>query len=50
MVIDHEHNVAYACVICRTINLFRQFCKENDYLPIAFAAADGAGREIYHTM
>lgn len=50
MIIDHVHNIAYACLSARTNeNLFNQFCKENNYLPIGFAAADEAGREIYHT-
>jgi len=50
MIIDHEHNIAYACISARTDEkLFGQFCKENNYLPICFAAADESGREIYHT-
>ncbi|RYE24835.1 MAG: amidinotransferase [Sphingobacteriales bacterium] len=50
MIIDHDHNIAYACLSARTDeNLFQQFCKENNYLPIAFSAADEKGREIYHT-
>lgn len=50
MIIDHVHNIAYACLSARTNeNLFNQFCKENNYLPIGFAAADKDGREIYHT-
>ena len=50
MIFDHEHNIAYACISARTNqDLFEQFCKENNYLPIAFTAADEAGREIYHS-
>lgn len=50
MIIDREHNIAYACLSERTNeNLFNRFCKENNYLPIAFAAADESGRQIYHT-
>ncbi len=50
MIIDHEHKIAYACISARTDEkLFGQFCKENNYLPICFAAADENGREIYHT-
>lgn len=50
MVLDHEHKIAYACLSQRTNeDLFQQFCKENNYLPVAFAAADESGREIYHT-
>ena len=50
MIIDHDHNIAYACLSARTEeSLFKQFCKENNYLPLAFSAADEKGREIYHT-
>ncbi|MBC7936835.1 MAG: amidinotransferase [Rhizobacter sp.] len=50
MVIDHDHKIAYACSSVRTDeSLFNQFCKENNYLPIYFTAADEDGREIYHT-
>lgn len=50
MIIDHVYNIAYACLSARTNeNLFNQFCKENNYLPICFTAADKSGREIYHT-
>lgn len=50
MVIDHSHDIAYACLSARTSeSLFRQFCEENNYLPICFSAKDEQGREIYHT-
>ena len=50
MIIDHVHKIAYACISARTDEkLFGQFCKENNYLPVCFAAADENGREIYHT-
>lgn len=50
MVIDHLNKIAYACISARTDeDLFYLFCKENNYLPIAFVAADETGREIYHT-
>ncbi|MFT3979209.1 MAG: arginine deiminase-related protein [Ferruginibacter sp.] len=50
VVIDHVFNIAYACISARTSEaLFLQFCKENNYLPIAFTAADAEGRDIYHT-
>lgn len=50
MIIDHDHKIAYACLSPRTNEeLFKQFCKENNYLPLSFEAADEAGREIYHT-
>ena len=50
MIIDHDHKIAYACISARTNeDLFNQFCKENNYLPISFIAGDEAGREIYHT-
>ncbi|RYF81649.1 MAG: amidinotransferase [Chitinophagaceae bacterium] len=50
IIIDQANNIAYACISARTNKeLFEQFCKENNYLPIAFEAADQQGREIYHT-
>lgn len=50
MVIDYVFNIAYACISARTNKeLFEQFCKENNYLPISFEAADAGGNEIYHT-
>lgn len=50
MIIDHDHNIAYACLSERTDeSLFSRFCKDNNYLPVAFAANDSAGRDIYHT-
>ena len=50
MIIDHNNNMAYACISLRTNeDLFIQFCKENNYTPIAFNASDDEQRPIYHT-
>lgn len=50
IVFDHNNRLAYACISARTNeNLFRQFCKENNYTPLPFNAADPTGRPVYHT-
>lgn len=54
MILDREHQIAYACVSPRTHrDLFAAFCKEFGYKPVIFTAsqttAEGSLSEIYHT-
>lgn len=54
MILDREHQIAYACVSPRTHrDLFAAFCKEFGYKPMIFTAsqttAEGGLSEIYHT-
>lgn len=54
MILDREHEIAYACVSPRTHKeLFAAFCKEFGYKPVIFTAsqttAEGSLSDIYHT-
>jgi len=50
MVLDRDHQLAYACLSERTHeNLLEQFCTELGYQSIAFSALDMQGAPIYHT-
>ena len=54
MILDREHQIAYACVSPRTHrDLFAAFCKEFGFRPVIFTAsqttAEGSLSEIYHT-
>ena len=49
-VLDRENRIAYACRSPRTdVSLFKDFCKEFNYTPVIFNAADQNGQQIYHT-
>lgn len=50
MIIDRDHNLAYACRSPRTDEkVLEQFCEELDYDYFLFGASDASGNEIYHT-
>jgi hypothetical protein len=53
MVLDHDHQFAYAALSERTDKkLFQRFCKDFGYLPICFSAFQQVGNErlpVYHT-
>ncbi len=50
MVLDRENKIAYACLSPRTNEkLLNEFCKQVDYKPVTFMAADDAEIDIYHT-
>jgi hypothetical protein len=50
MVLDRENHIAYACRSPRTSEeVFHAFCREMEYKPVLFDAADGNGQAIYHT-
>lgn len=50
MIFDHIHGKAYACISPRTDEkLFKKFCKEIGYEPIAFHSYKSTGAEQYHT-
>jgi hypothetical protein len=50
IIFDHVHRLAYACLSPRTDpEILREVCRQIGYEPVVFHAADGKGREIYHT-
>ena len=50
MVFDHCNKVVYGCISPRTdLSLFREYAISISYRAVAFHAADGRGRAIYHT-
>ncbi|MGZ8557875.1 MAG: citrulline utilization hydrolase CtlX [Chitinophagaceae bacterium] len=50
MVLDRDNKIAYACLSPRTNEaLLTEFCRQMNYKPVVFDAADGKGRAIYHT-
>jgi hypothetical protein len=50
IIFDHLHRLAYACLSPRTDpEILREVCRQIAYEPVVFHAADGNGREIYHT-
>ena len=54
MILDREHQIAYACVSARTDkDLFAEFCREFGFRPVIFTASQtteqGGLAEIYHT-
>ncbi len=50
MVLDRDHNIAYACLSQRTDKtILADFCKRTGYSPISFIAVDAGNQPIYHT-
>ncbi|WP_295768555.1 citrulline utilization hydrolase CtlX [uncultured Mucilaginibacter sp.] len=50
MVLDRENKLAYACLSPRTnAEVLLTFCHHLGFRPVAFNAADGNGKAIYHT-
>lgn len=50
MVVDREHQIAYACLSVRTDEvLFDEFCSIVECEPLTFHSYDRDGLEIYHT-
>ena len=50
MVLDRDHNIAYACLSPRTDKMIlADFCKRTGYSPISFIAVDAGNQPIYHT-
>lgn len=50
MVLDRVSHLAYACLSPRThLPLLKEFCRLNEYTPIAFSARNNNGIAIYHT-
>ena len=50
MVLDREHNIAYACISERThIKVLEDFCRQMNYTACTFTATDANGHKIYHT-
>jgi hypothetical protein len=50
MVLDRDHNIAYACLSPRTNQqVLTDFCKKMQYRPVLFTAIDATGKAIYHT-
>ncbi len=50
MVLDRKNRIAYAGLSPRTDpDLFRLFCREQEFQPVLFEACDNQGRLIYHT-
>jgi hypothetical protein len=53
IILDREHELAYACISQRTDEeLFIEFCEELEYTPITFTAnqtVNGERKPIYHT-
>jgi hypothetical protein len=50
MVLDRDNRIAYACISPRTNEeVLAAFCRQMNYKPVLFNAADGNGRAIYHT-
>ncbi len=50
MVLDHSNHIAYAVISNRmNLPLFKEFCRDFNYQPMAFNASDASGIAIYHT-
>lgn len=50
MVLDRKKRIAYACLSPRTdLQLFEQWCQDNDYKAVSFNAFDQNNQLIYHT-
>jgi hypothetical protein len=50
MVLDRDHQIAYACLSPRTNQqVLSDFCKKMQYRPVLFTAIDATGKAIYHT-
>lgn len=50
MVLDRQHQIAYACLSVRTDEaVLNNFCMLTGYTPIAFQAVDASRFPIYHT-
>lgn len=50
MVLDRDHQIAYACLSPRTHQqVLTDFCKQMQYRPVLFTAIDATGKAIYHT-
>ena len=50
MVLDRDHNIAYACLSPRTNQeVLTDFCKKMQYRPVLFTSVDAKGQAIYHT-
>jgi hypothetical protein len=50
MVLDRKYKIAYACLSPRThVEVLKEFSIQMNYEVIVFNAADGAGKQIYHT-
>lgn len=50
MVIDHDHQMIYACISERTnLSVLEKFASANGYQAIVFLATDKTGRPVYHT-
>ena len=50
LVLDHRRRIAYACISPRTdARVFAEWSRELRYQPVAFHAADRAGKPLYHT-
>jgi hypothetical protein len=50
LVLDHLERTAYACLSARTNReVVEEWCRELDYDPVMFSAADRAGAPLYHT-
>lgn len=50
MVLDREHQLAYACLSPRTHQeVLNDFCNRLNYTPVAFTATDENNQLIYHT-
>ena len=50
VVLDRVNHIAYACISPRTHpQLLKEFCRLNEYTPMAFSARDNNGIAIYHT-
>ena len=50
MVLDREHQIAYACLSLRTDQqVLDDFCTQSGYMAVTFDATDSSGFPIYHT-
>lgn len=50
MVLDRQHNIAYACLSPRTDKtVLNDFCRQMKYTPVIFDATDQNNMPIYHT-
>lgn len=50
MVLDRDHNIAYACLSPRTNKqVLNDFCNQMHFRPVLFTAVDANGKAIYHT-
>lgn len=50
MVLDRDHQIAYACLSPRTEKkILQEFCKKMGYHAVSFTAVDNAHQPVYHT-